>query len=447
MMKLYNKLSIGAVLVVLGFTSCAKDNTPVPEAELTVNTEFSGIKMIAGVNYKLAEEWGEDPSKKSEARAVVSKTEYDIPYLSITDTQLKVRWAVYRKSGSSVADVKFGDITNKHSNYNLHTNMGTGFTVLDEGNRPTAKGKKIAVSIDGGSNKFKAGEYAYMVLGGVHITNTTDEGKVSQGFGYYDNDTPNANSRMMIAKHNSEQTIPFPLTTKVHKITPQRIVGSATNKFDGSAVNWVKMATKFDARGTVIGFKIINNTKFKLQIKQLEISNHDKKGCTFATKGYFTPVGMSYAVNDADSDLKFVSVDNTENEQVRRYDLVGENGVKGFDLNEGEATGGRFYFWGYPVNPTRPLYVAVRYQFYNYNGTAFEGDEHVSVVQKIAVPSSGRWGDGEYFRINLKLKKWHGDPDPVWEKIEFCDPNNTPSSEPNLPTDYDLEGVLNGNKY
>ncbi len=460
-MKLYNKLGVATALLILGLCSCSKENAPMDKPEHTdlAKAQYSGLSMIAGVNYKIAEEWGVDDTKKSEARALITKTTNDVPKLSINQSNLSIRWAVYTKSGNSVSNVKVGTITNKHSvPYKVNTNMGTGFSVLNsQGNSvpDTDRGTKIGVTVEGGANKFKAGEYAYMVLGGIVYSSNTEEKSVRQCFGYNGSgntkaekryNDPNAtegagHKRLILAAANSEVSLPFPLTTKVRKIKspyPEYIHGNATNKFTGKYVNWVKMATKFDARGTMLGIKIINNTKFKVKVKSLEILN--KGGITpFATKGYFTPVGMNYANNNADSELKFVSDGATENTS-RIYTLEDANGNQHFDLTKGQGTNGRFYFWGYPVNPTKPLHLRVKYEFYDYSGSTLKGGLKGSLIQMIDAPKA--WLDGAYYRINLKLKKHPNDKDPAWEKIEFCDPSVMPSAEPNFPTDYELEGAM-----
>ncbi len=225
-------------------------------------------------------------------------------------------------------------------------------------------------------------------------------------------------------KNGNELELPYPLTTQVRAINganPQRITGTAANGFDGKYVNWVKLdPTRFNARGSLLGFKIKNNTKFKVRVEALGIRNMNGNGSPFSTKGYFTPIGKG-TFSGRTNMLKYVSVGGTEDTE-RTYNLENKSGAKGFDLNPEDSTDGRFYFWGYPVAPTKALDVWIRYSFYDVTGTTIRTGtgfgEKGSVVQRI--PAPGSWADGGYYRINLKLKKWSGDQDP-WTTVDYLE--------------------------
>ncbi len=435
-MKLYNKLVLGSLCLAFALASCSREECNVED--LPQSKSFSGFTTIAGMQFKEVKEYG---AEKSEARSLITRTENDIPTMTVNylNEGLSIRTVVYRPDGSGISKLRVWDIKDRNTTYNPDTNMGTGYTILNDDGSVTPDGNRgthLAVSVNGGTDKFKAGDHTYMVLGGIVYSSSNDVNKVKQCFGYNgQKDTqaekryndPNAvegsdgatHKRLILAAHGSELSLPYPLTTQVREINginPQRILGTNANGFNGNYVNWVKLnPTRFHARGSLLGFKITNNTEFKLKIEELVVMNMGN-GSPFSTKGYFTPIGKGN-FGGRPNMLKYVSDGGTE-DMERTYNLENTSGVKGFDLEANASTNGRFYFWGYPVAPAKALDVKITYKFYDVTGTNLQTTLRGSIVQRI--PAPGSWADGGYYRINLKLKKFGTDPAP-WTTVDYLE--------------------------
>ncbi len=437
-MKLYNRLVLGSLCLAFALGSCSRENCSLEELN-PQSESFSGFTTVAGMQFREMKEYG---AEKSEARSLITRTENDIPTMTVNylNNGLSIRTVVYKPNGSDISSVRVWDVKDRNTSYNQDTNMGTGYTILDDLNGSKTpdgnRGTHLAVSIEGGANKFNAGDHTYMVLGGIVYSSGNDVDKVKQCFGFNGaKDTqaekryndPNAvegsagasHKRLILAKHGDELSLPYPLTTQVREINganPQRITGTAANGFAGKLVNWVKLnPTRFHARGSLLGFKITNNTEFKIKIEELVVMNMGN-GSPFSTKGYFTPIGKGTFCGRPNM-LKYVSEGNTEI-QERTYNLENKAGVQGIELNARASTTGRFYFWGYPVAPKKDLDVKITYKFYDVTGTNLQAKLRGSIVQRIPAPTS--WADGGYYRINLKLKKFGTDPDP-WTTVDYLE--------------------------
>ncbi len=249
-MKLYNKLAFSGLCLAFALSSCADNKDIAPKPELK---SFSGFTTVAGMQFREMKEYG---AEKGEARSLITRTENDIPKLSVNylNGGLSIRTVVYTPNGSDVSKVRGWEVAQRNPSYSPNTYMGTGYTILNEDGSKTPdgnRGTRLAVSVYGGT--------------------TYKQECVQQQFGYIAANDPNNQKALTLAKHGSELSLPYPLTTQVREINganPQRFTGTSANGFAGKLVNWVKLdPTRFHARGSLLGFKITNNTGFKLYRK------------------------------------------------------------------------------------------------------------------------------------------------------------------------------------
>ncbi len=397
-MNIYKSITT-LCLISLSFVSCDKENQlkePTQAQTATKAVASVSMKPLNIMSFK----------RKGEARAIQAKSVGGgaALNLALTYDNLRVRWVTFDQSNEWQAT----NIAKKHTKaYDPASNMGEGYTILNNGTpiAATGEGNQLFVSYDDitgtdvtstntNDNKhlspmFKAGQFAYMVVGGTVWNYGSKERELKMAWGMEAAGSYQDNLRNQVLHEmpdNKKMDIAFPVMTQATPITLERKSG---NGFPAYGENVAKLPNPvFKARGAVLAFILRNQTGYDVKVKSLVAKTGGRNNVenTWFYRGHFNAGAIDYS--KAAQDIPFEGVlDGSTG-----FDFFDKDGNSGINIAKNSNSDGRFFLWGYPreEKKTQPLYLQLTFEY-----TAEDGilERRESTVQKFNAPQGG-WQDG-----------------------------------------------------